>query len=115
MTGSWSSYFITISKLSRKEITNALPSRAVRRGRLGLRRPGQSPPRNITSGFAPPIAASQPRLLRARGRRDDGALVRPPPACRGSTIRLRDLTWEMLMLQAAAPSCSRRYAQYLQF
>jgi formate hydrogenlyase subunit 3/multisubunit Na+/H+ antiporter MnhD subunit len=88
--------FITISTLAAIEIIHRFASRAVRRGPAwdcGF--PNQSPATQYTAGgFAQPIRRVFSSLFDAR---EDVAMPAPgDTAAARLTIRLRDLTWEML-------------------
>jgi formate hydrogenlyase subunit 3/multisubunit Na+/H+ antiporter MnhD subunit len=88
--------FITISALAAIEIIHRLASRALRRGPAwdcGF--PDQSPATQYTAGgFAQPIRRVFSPLFDAR---EDVAMPAPgETAAARLTIRLRDLTWEML-------------------
>jgi formate hydrogenlyase subunit 3/multisubunit Na+/H+ antiporter MnhD subunit len=88
--------FITISTLAAIEVIHRFASRAVRRGPAwdcGF--PDQSPATQYTAGgFAQPIRRVFSSLFDAR---EDVAMPAPgDTAAARLTIRLRDLTWEML-------------------
>ncbi len=88
--------FITISTLAAIEIIHRFASRAVRRGPAwdcGF--PNQSPATQYTAGgFAQPIRRVFSSLFDAR---EDVAMPAPgETAAARLTVRLRDLTWEML-------------------